>query len=213
MPAGVVAPLGPFAELSGAERARSREAALSRLAPGGPLWVFGYGSLLWRPPFEPSARRAATVSGHRRRFVIWTVKARGTPACPGLGLGLEAGEGTCSGAVLEVPVRGREAALEALWEREMLTGIYAPRWLPVDTGAGPLDALAFVVEPRHPQYAGGLSLDEQAARIRAASGELGSCREYLSSTVAALAGLGIREPYLERLSALVESGGAGRDGR
>ena len=197
--------LGPFAELSDAARDRGRRETLAGLSTGDPLWVFGYGSLLWRPPFEPQARLPASVSGYRRRFRIWTVKARGTPACPGLGLGLEPGDGGCDGVALRLSSRGRDAALEALWEREMLTGIYAPRWLEIATAEGSLIALAFVVDPAHPQYAGPLPIEQQAERIATAAGELGPCREYLASTVATLASLGIREPYLERLTSLVQA--------
>lgn len=196
--------LESFVELSPAARARSLAQTLAERPPAEPLWVFAYGSLLWRPCFRPVARRPGVVRGYRRGFCVWTVQARGTPEHPGLGLGLEPGAGRCAGALLGLGPAGREAALAALWERELLTGVYRPRWLAVESGGQWLTALAFVVDRAHPQYAGPLDLGEQARRIAGAAGRLGTCYEYLAGTVSALEGEGIADPELHELLGRVE---------
>ena len=86
----------------------------------------------------------------------------------------------------------------------MLTAVYQPRWLTVETETEPLKALAFVVDPGHRQYAGHLTEETQAGLIRSARGKLGTCREYLASTVDALADAGIDDPYLAGLLARVD---------
>ena len=135
---------------------------------------------------------------------MWTVQARGRPERPGLGLGLEAGESGCDGVALQVPAARRAESLEALWEREMLTGIYEPRWL-CARGAGHAihPVLAFVADPGHPQYAGGLGDEERAACIATAHGELGSCFDYLDHSVSALRAAGIVDPGLDSMLARV----------
>ena len=131
---------------------------------------------------------------------MWTVSARGTPEQPGLGLALESAPGeTCSGLVFELSDLTLADDLARLWEREMWTGVYRPAWVSVNTGGGAVDALAFVVDPMHPQYAGRLDFDTQARTIAAAAGEFGTCRDYLISTAASLARLGVEDAYLVAL--------------
>ena len=177
--------------------AESRAAAMAQ-RPAGPVWVFGYGSLIWNPAFEPAERRRAILHGYRRAFCFWTVSARGTPERPGLGLGLEAAPGAaCRGVALRIADRTEAADLETLWAREMYSAVYRPVWAPlypVETRAGqdpaPFAALAFVADPGHPQYCPPLS-DAQKARIVAgASGQFGSCADYLATMVAHLAEAG-----------------------
>ena len=131
---------------------------------------------------------------------MWTVEARGRPERPGLGLGLEAGGPGCEGVALLVPPARLEESLEALWAREMLTGIYAPCWLPArGEDGGARTVLAFVADRRHPQYAGGLADEERATCIASARGELGPCLEYLEQSVTALRAVGIRDPHLDAM--------------
>ena len=154
------------------------------------------------------------VPAYRRTFCVWTVEARGRPERPGLGLGLEAGGAGCAGMALRVPSRTFLESLQALWAREMLTGVYRPRWLPAqEDEGGERTVLAFVAERRHPQYAAGLGEDERAACIASARGELGSCREYLENSVHALQAAGIRDPGLEAMMDRVRAlAGDGRRG-
>lgn len=201
--------LGPFAVLDEAARAASLEAALSRAPAGDGLWVFAYGSLIWDPCFVHDRRLVGRLPGHCRRFGIWTVLARGTPTQPGLGLGLEPGPGSCTGMLFRLEAGSLDEGLEALWEREMVTGVYDPRWLAVETGDRPIRALTFVTDPKHPQYAGPRAPEECAAIIARAQGKFGSCRDYLANLVESLARMGAHDPELVALLALVDDERAG----
>ncbi|MFT5394537.1 MAG: cation transport protein ChaC [Gammaproteobacteria bacterium] len=203
-------PVGPFLELTELARARSLKAAMGE-RPQGPLYVFAYGSLLWRPCFEPISTRRARLSGYARQFSMWTVKARGTPHAPGLGLALERCNGECGGVLLEVSHADENAALKRLWAREMLTAAYVPTWVHVFVSdqrhrqrgtpppKTPITALTFVIDPGHPQYAGELTAETQAKFIASASGELGPCADYLVDTVSALREHDLADDELERL--------------
>ena len=192
-------PKAPFRELSDAERARRLEAVLAERDPAAPLWVFGYGSLIWKPDFAYDRRALARLPGYRRRFHIWTAVARGTPEKPGLGLCLEAGAGDCTGVVFRLDPACREESLKSIWAREMVTGIYRAAWLEVTSEAGPLEALTFVVDRDHPQYAGPLPPEEAAAIVAEAHGKFGSCHDYLANTVDWLKRNDCAEPELEGL--------------
>ena len=193
--------IGPFAPLSPEARERSLRETLRAAPDRGDVRVFAYASLIWRPCFEAAAKRRLYLPGYRRAFCIWTVQARGRPERPGLGLGLVAGGDGCEGVALKVPPGRRMESLRALWSREMLTGVYRPRWLSGRDEAGAAhEVLAFVADPAHPQYARGLTEDERAACIASARGELGTCLEYLENSVSALRAAGIEDPDLDAMT-------------
>ncbi len=196
--------MGPFEHLNMQVRRQSLDETLVRAPKTSDLWLFAYGSLIWRPCFAVQSRRKGVLHEYQRRFCVYTVEARGTPDLPGLGLGLEPGPGLCSGVLLSIPHRDRDQALSRLWAREMLTAIYRPCWVTVETESEPVTALAFIVDSRHSQYAGHLTGEAQVSLIRAARGELGSCREYLVSTVDALVDAGIEDTHLTGLLARVD---------
>lgn len=174
---------------------------------GGPVWVFAYGSLIWNPGFEVAERRLATLRGFHRSFSMLSIHHRGTEASPGLVLALDHAEGaSCRGVALRARDEERDAVLAALRERELISSAYLERAVRLETDAGPLDALAFVMARDHPQYAGGLPLERQAEIIARARGGRGPNDEYLFETVAALHALGIADGELERLADLVRSG-------
>ena len=207
--------IGPFAPLGPGERAQSLRDTLDAAPDRNDIWVFAYASLIWRPCFEAKASRRLYLPGYRRVFCVWTVQARGRPERPGLGLGLEAGAPGCGGMALRIPSAHLMESLQALWAREMLTGVYVPRWLRGQREDGNAQTvLSFVADCRHPQYAGGLSDDERAACIASARGELGSCLEYLEHSVSALRGAGITDPYLDAMMDRVHAaaGGAPQEG-
>ena len=188
----------PFAELDDPSRAASLDATLAAAPAARHLWLFAYGSLMWRPASEHQEVRPARLHGWHRRFCVWTVRARGSLDHPGLGLGLDRG-GSCRGLALRLDRgQGREA-LEPVWRREMLTGIYTPRWVRLHTAQGAVRAIAFVVRRDHPQYAGRLAPETAASYIATAVGENGRCFDYLESTVQRLRDLGARDRGLERL--------------
>lgn len=172
----------------------------ARRSPKRELWVFGYGSLIWRPEFTHDRRVPARVFGYHRRLCLRSVLYRGTPECPGLVAGLDRG-GSCAGVAYRLRAASAPRELERLWQREMFMGSYAPRWLwarPLAGGA-PLLALAFVVRHDAPNYGGHLTEAETINVLRRACGERGSSLEYLQRTVEALRAEGLRDAHFERL--------------
>jgi glutathione-specific gamma-glutamylcyclotransferase len=165
-----------------------------------PLWVFGYGSLIWDPGFAVAERRIATITGWHRSFCMRSIHHRGTVDAPGLVLALDQSAGaTCTGLAFRVDPGHEAATLAALRERELVSSAYLERTLPVLTDKGPLDALTYVIDPDHAQYCH-LELEEQARIIATASGGRGPNRDYLWSTTAHLRDLGIADPDLDWLA-------------
>ncbi len=175
--------------------------------PGTDFWVFGYGSLIWRPGFAHSDARVGVLRGYHRRFCVYSVHHRGTPEKPGLVLGLAPG-GSCRGLVYRVPAERGEAVLDYLHEREMVTGVYNPRWLTVDTPVGRVRAAGFVVDTTHDQYAGRLSTEAAVPYIRQGAGKGGPCLDYLRNTVAHLDALDMHDAGLHRLLRAAETAAA-----
>jgi len=166
-----------------------------------PLWIFGYGSLLWRREFEIDAEWPAQVHGWHRAFRMRSRVNRGTPVQPGLVFALMAG-GSCHGAVFRVPAERAESELRLLWLREMPTGVYDPRWLSCRTSRGPVQALAFTLHHSSPGHTGRLA-DAQMRHILAhARGRYGSTLDYLRETALELRRRGIRDREVERLMRL-----------
>lgn len=172
--------------------------------PGHDFWVFGYGSLIWRPGFTHTDAKVGILRGYHRRFCVYSVHHRGTPDNPGLVLGLAPG-GSCRGLVYRVPAEHGEAVLDYLHEREMVTGVYDPSWLKVDTADGRVRAAGFVVDTHHPQYAGRLSTDEAVPYILHGAGRGGACLDYLRNTVEHLDRLDMHDAGLHRLLTAVEA--------
>ncbi|HEX2251983.1 MAG TPA: gamma-glutamylcyclotransferase [Thermoanaerobaculia bacterium] len=173
-------------------------------APPGDVWLFGYGSLLWKPAFEYAESRMATVRGWHRSFCIRVARFRGTRDLPGLMMALDRG-GQCQGMVFRIPADQAEASLKALFRRELVVKPPGtpPRWLTAQTKEGPLRAIGFVVDRRSRFYSGGLAPEEVAEVVARAAGHWGSCAEYLHNTVSHLEACGIHDRNLWRLQALV----------
>jgi cation transport protein ChaC len=168
------------------------------------LWVFGYGSLIWDPGFPVAERRIATLKDWHRSFCMRSIHHRGTVENPGLVLALDRAPGAaCAGVAFRVEPGAEAATLAALRERELISSAYLETTLGVETSEGPLTALAYVIDPDHEQYCGGLPLDEQAWIIAKAIGGRGPNRDYLWATVAHLTDLGISDPDLDWLGAEV----------
>jgi cation transport protein ChaC len=181
------------------------------LRAGGDLWVFGYASLIWRPEFEFAERRLAVVHGFHRALEMRSRVNRGTPECPGLVFALVAG-GSCRGVVHRIAHEQAERELERLWLREMPTGVYDPRWLhcrSVDDGGAVhgVNALAFTLDRRSPNYTGPIDDGEMLAILRSACGRYGTTLDYLLDTARSLRERCIRDREIERLVALAERHG------
>lgn len=173
----------------------------------GDLWVFGYGSLIWHPGFDFDDRRLAVLAGYRRAFCMTSIVYRGTPEAPGLVLALDADPaGRCAGLAYHVPAATAAATHAYLRERELVSDAYdeARVALVLDDGRT-VEAIAYVSNRGHAQYAGGLSLDQQAEVIARARGPRGANADYLINTVESLAALGLDDPDLARLAALVRA--------
>jgi cation transport protein ChaC len=177
-------------------------------APGtafGARWVFGYGSLMWRPGFAYLDRLPATLHGRRRAFCIYSVHHRGTYARPGLVLGLAPG-GAVRGAAYRVADADWQATYAYLREREQPTETYVEASVFVRLADGRrVEALTFLSDKSHPQWAGVLSLERQAELIAGATGLSGRNVDYLRDLIGHLREDGIRDPAMERLLAMVEA--------
>jgi glutathione-specific gamma-glutamylcyclotransferase len=194
---------GPARPLSDEELSASLNATLATKPKGAGWWVFGYGSLLWNPIFPIAEARPALLRGLHRSFCLWSLASRGTVAAPGLVLALTPG-GACKGVAYRLPAPLAIDELHLLWRREMVVGGYTPKWVKLDCGGKPVVGLAFTVKRDHPQYAGVLSLEQQADVIASACGHLGTSQDYLERTRIALVAHGIVDAYLEDLAQLVD---------
>jgi cation transport protein ChaC len=155
------------------------------------LWVFGYGSLMWRPGFTFMERAPARLIGLHRALCVYSFVHRGTPEKPGLVLGLDRG-GACRGVAFRVAGAARAETLAYLREREQVTNVYLEIYRSVMVLGSPerrVRALVFCVDRGHAQYAGRLPLERQLHIVREGHGRSGINRDYVLSTVEALEAL------------------------
>jgi glutathione-specific gamma-glutamylcyclotransferase len=171
----------------------------------GDLWVFGYGSLMWRPGFEHTERVRARLIGEHRALCVYSFVHRGTPEKPGLVLGLDRG-GACRGIAFRVAENRSAATIAYLREREQVTSVYREVmrsvWLENDARQR-VSALAYVVDRGHVQYAGRLSHAEQLRHVLQGHGQSGPNREYVLSTVKAIEAEGFRDGPLHQLASML----------
>jgi cation transport protein ChaC len=161
------------------------------------LWVFGYGSLMWQPGFAFDEMRPALLRGWHRELCIYSNRWRGTPEKPGLVLGLDAG-GSCRGVAFRVAAERADATRAYLRERELLNYVYREVMRPVRFEDGKAtDAMTYVADRKHRQYAGMLTREERLAMVAACSGVAGPNRDYVINTVTHLRQLGVRDLELE----------------
>ena len=198
---------GPVNEGSKPQRdaAVMLERALAEWGGQEDLWIFGYGSLIWRPDFDFAERRPARVHGWHRALKMWSRINRGTPEQPGLVFGLLSG-GCCRGVVFRIAREHGGATLARLWSREMPSAVYDPRWLAAHTPQGPVRALAFTLSRRSPSHTGELGEEELRAIFAAAAGIYGTTRDYADRTLEELKRHDIRDRNLERLLRLIRRG-------
>ena len=167
------------------------------------LWVFGYGSLMWRPGFAFAERTPATLHGRRRAFCIYSVHHRGTYERPGLVLGLAPG-GATRGMAYQIAPADWAKVYAYLLEREQPTETYieARRFVRLADGRR-VECLVFLSDVHHPQWAGALSLERQAELIAGATGLSGRNTDYLRDLVEHLIQEGIRDRSMEALLGFV----------
>ncbi len=166
------------------------------------LWVFAYGSLMWRPGFDFAERVPARLVGAHRALCVYSFVHRGTPERPGLVLGLDHG-GNCRGIAYRVTAARRSDTIAYLRAREQVTMVYREAWRSIwleNTPARRVSALCYVVDRGHPQYAGRLTLEQQVHHVRQGHGQSGANRDYVIETVKALETLGYRDTELHTLA-------------
>jgi cation transport protein ChaC len=164
--------------------------------------------LIWRPEFEFEEHRPAHLRGYHRALKMWSRVNRGTPECPGLVFALLSG-GSCKGIVYKVPKVRAAQALELLWEREMPTGVYDPKWLVCETPDGTVKALTFTLSRKSPNFTGQLETSTYRQIFEKSKGRFGSTLDYAKQTFECLQKVGIHDKELGRLLALATPAHAG----
>ena len=166
-----------------------------------PLWVFGYGSLMWNPGFEPAEQVLGRLNGFHRSFCMWSIHHRGSEEEPGLVLALDEADAVCDGVAMRVKDAERDKVLAYLRERELVSAAYVEQVHDLVLRDGrKVPALCYVIEQDHIQYCGGMELERQAQVIAKAVGGRGPNTEYLHNTTSHLRELDIKDPQLEWLS-------------
>lgn len=185
--------------------------SVSDMSKDEDLWVFGYGSLMWRPGFDYVSRHQARIAGYHRAFCVYSHHHRGTPEKPGLVLGLTRG-GSCRGVLYQVARQNADETIAYLREREQVTLVYREVQVPavrLTDNTRIHRVLTYVAEPSHVQYAGRLDAEMQATLIANGQGKSGRNPEYLESMVVHLRDMGIRDAGLEALLIAVQAKLAG----
>jgi glutathione-specific gamma-glutamylcyclotransferase len=184
--------------------------ALAEWGGRSDLWLFGYGSLIWRPEFEHAEERPAVAQGWHRALRLESRVNRGSPELPGLVLALLPG-GSARGVAFRIERERVARELEQLWAREMPTGVYDPKWVRCHTHQGSLRALAFTLSRRSPRCAGSIPDAQMLHILQHARGRFGSTLDYVTQTVLALRERGIVDRRLEQVAALARREGLWSD--
>lgn len=169
------------------------------------FWVFGYGSLMWRPGFEYIRSVSARLDGYHRALCVYSHVHRGTPQTPGLVFGLDHG-GSCTGIAFQVEEKNWQATVSYLRAREQVTAVYEEIQVVLQTAETPdqpahkLTALTYRVNTSHRQYAGRLSMKDQLAYVKQGMGQSGHCRDYVLATAEHLVELGVEDPDIQALA-------------
>lgn len=163
------------------------------------FWVFAYGSLMWDPGFSYEEAVPGQIFGYHRSLSVLSTIYRGTPEHPGLVMGMDKG-GSCCGRVFRIAPKNVNATIAYLDEREQVTKVYCPHFLETKLNDGrTVEAYSFVVRREHEQYAGVLSIEEQARLVAQGVGEKGAAIDYLSNTVEHIDALGITDSQLHEV--------------
>jgi cation transport protein ChaC len=198
--------------LTESERTASRYAFFKDRDDLGDLWLFAYGSLMWRPEIAAVERCQAKAYGFHRGLYLWSRVSRGTPACPGLVLGLDRG-GSCHGIAYRLDKNGIQDALARLWTREMPMESYKPEWMTCHLHDGRrIRAFGFVVLRDVPSYAGRLPDSLLWEVLRQAKGKDGTTYDYIVNTAMSLRKMSMPALALEGMIDRYHRHGHGKNG-
>lgn len=165
------------------------------------LWVFGYGSLMWRPGFDFAERTQATIRGWRRALCVYSHVHRGTPERPGLVLGLDRG-GSCKGVAFRVPTGSADDVIAYLRAREQVTMVYREIRARARLADGrEVAVLAYAVDRSHVQYAGALEAPELERLVAQGVGVSGANPDYVRQTYEHMVEIGIEDRVLAAIVA------------
>ena len=170
---------------------------------GDDLWLFAYGSLIWKTEFDVAEKRPARVHGHHRALQMWSRVNRGTPERPGLVLALISG-GSCRGMALRIQAEQVPNMLPQLWQREMPNPVYDPKWLRAQTPQGAVRALAFTLSRKSPSHTGPLPPERYREIFSRSCGRYGTTLDYARQTLHGLMAHGIHDRALEQLLRLAD---------
>jgi len=193
----------PPADVLEPQLRQSMQAALDQRRAADGIWVFAYGSLIWKGGFDHDAARAGSVEGLVRRYCIWDDRNRGTTARHALTLGLERQPGNCTGVAFHLAEGCVQEALWTVWQQEMTGGYYTAEWVEVASREGSVTAVTFVADPWHPLHAGAVPEDEALDILATGIGPGGTAASYLLQMAEALRRWGIPDAYLEHYEAEV----------
>lgn len=186
------------------ERAAIAEKILQqRPTLNAPVWIFGYGSLMWKPEVHYTQSAIGTLMGYHRKFCIWSVLNRGAPQSPGLMMGLWHG-GACTGMIFQLTSATLREEIDKLVARECRWGVYTPLWLPVHTEETTVTALVFTVDATHPAIKSNLSQEQTTYYLATGEGPRGTSRDYLFNTVSQMQSVGISDGPIEQLGKQVQ---------
>ena len=162
------------------------------------FWIFGYGSLMWRPGFAFRRSESALINGYHRRLCVYSHVHRGTPERPGLVLGLDRG-GSCHGLAFEIAASDWDDTLTYLRAREQVTMVYLEKRTTARllSSGQKIEAVTYIVDRHHRQYAGVLTEDAILSHVRQGEGVSGRCADYASSTLEHLREMNIHDKVLE----------------
>lgn len=176
----------------------------SIIHPPGDFWIFAYGSLMWNPELEFIRSEAARLYGYHRCLCLWSIEYRGTPEHPGLVMGLDRG-GSCLGRAFQISEEHAAETIAKLNRREMITGAYCSRLMPLNLANGEqVEGVCLFARRDHPQYTPRLPHKIIVELIRSARGKRGSNQEYVLNTVRHLEEMGMVDSTLQKIAALLK---------
>ncbi|WP_213716040.1 MULTISPECIES: gamma-glutamylcyclotransferase [Cedecea] len=182
------------------QRSASLAATLACRPDQSPVWLFGYGSLMWNPAFEFEESAPGMLVGWHRAFCLRLTAGRGTACRPGRMLALKEG-GRTTGLAYRLPEACLEDELTLVWKREMITGCYLPTWCKLELDDGrTVNALVFIMDPRHPLYEADTRAETIAPLIASASGPLGTNAQYLFSLEQEMKKHGMKDDCMSELA-------------